>query len=74
MLVTSFDRTAAWVGPRVWKTVHSIGAYLIFLSFLATYGRLVAGSPAYLPHVVLLLAVLGLRLARRARTSRHGHT
>ncbi|MEM7357178.1 MAG: hypothetical protein AAF657_40565, partial [Acidobacteriota bacterium] len=35
MLVTSFDRPTAWVGPRVWKSVHTIGSYLIFLTFLA---------------------------------------
>ena len=65
MLATSFDRTAAWVGPRVWKRVHAIGSYLIFSSFLATYGRLLAQSTAYLPQVLLLLAVLGLRMTRR---------
>lgn len=70
MLVTSFDRTAAWVGPRVWKAGHSIGSYLIFLTFLATYGRLLTESRAYLLQTVLLLAVLGLRIARRARISR----
>ena len=70
MLVTSFDRTAAWVGPRVWKTVHSVGGYLIFLTFLATYGRRVSESLVYLPQVLLLLAVLGLRIVRRARRSR----
>ncbi|MCP5113879.1 MAG: hypothetical protein GY953_23855, partial [bacterium] len=66
MLVTSFDRTAAWVGLRVWKRGHSIGGYLIFLTFLATYGRRVSESLAYLPQVLLLLLVLGFRMARRA--------
>ncbi len=72
MLVTSFDRTAAWVGPRVWKAVHTIGGNLIYLTFLATYGRKVAESLVYLPQVVVLLVVLGLRLARRARIKRQG--
>ena len=70
MLVTSFDRTAAWVGPRVWQKGHSIGSYLICLTFLATYGRLLTESRAYLPQTAVLLVVLGLRIARRARTSR----
>ncbi len=69
MLVTSFDRTAAWVGPRVWKRVHTIGGYLIFLTFLATYARLVSGSRVYLLQVLLLLAVLGLRIAFRKSKS-----
>ncbi|MEM7352459.1 MAG: hypothetical protein AAF657_16790, partial [Acidobacteriota bacterium] len=72
MLVTSFDRPTAWVGPRVWKSVHTIGSYLIFLTFLATYARLVADKPIYLFQVALLVAVLGLRIARRARRRRSG--
>ncbi len=70
MLVTSFDRPTAWVGPRVWKTVHTIGSYLVFLSFLATYGRLLTDSRAYLFPVLVLLAALGLRIARRIRGRR----
>ena len=65
MLVTSFDRTAAWVGPRLWKRIHTIGSYLVFLTFLATYGRMLADSRAYWLQVGLLLLVLSLRLARR---------
>ena len=72
MLVTSFDRPAAWVGPRVWKTIHTIGSYLVFLTFLATYGRLASDSRIYLVQVVVLLAVLALRLVRRSRRARSG--
>ncbi len=68
MLVTSFDRPAAWVGPKVWSRVHTLGSYLIFLTFLATYGRLLADSRAFWFQVVLLLAALGLRIARSLRT------
>ena len=67
MLVTSFERPAAWVGPRVWKRLHTVGSYLVFLTFLATYGRLLADSPAYWLQVGLLLGVFGLRMARRWR-------
>ncbi len=67
MLATSFDRTAAWVGPRVWKTVHTAGGYLIFVTFLASYGPRAAESLIYLPQVLMLVAVLGLRIARRIR-------
>ncbi len=72
MLATSFDRSAAWVGPRVWKTVHTIGGYLIFVTFLTSYVGKAAESLIYLPQVVLLVAVLGLRIARRIRRSRRG--
>ncbi len=72
MLATSFDRSAAWVGPRVWKAVHTTGGYLIFATFLISYIGKAVESRIYLPQVVLLLAVLGLRIARRVRRSRHG--
>ncbi len=72
MLATSFDRTAAWVGPRVWKAVHTTGGYLIFVTFLTSYLGKAAESLIYLPQVGLLLAVLGLRIARRIRRSRRG--
>ena len=67
MLATSFDRTAAWIGPRWWKIIHTLGSYLVFLTFLATYARKAIDSWAFLPHTLLLLAVFGLRLARRFR-------
>ena len=72
MLATSFDRTAAWVGPRVWKTVHTTGGYLVFLTFFASYGGRASESLIYLPQVLLMLAVLSLRIARRIRRYRHG--
>jgi len=67
MLATSFDRSAAWVGPRLWKRGHTLGSYLIFLTFLATYARKAMDSRGFLTHVLLLLTVLALRIARRAR-------
>ena len=72
MLITSFDRPTAWVGPRIWKAVHTTGSYLVFVSFLATYGRKAAESPIYMTQVAALLAVFGLRIARRFRRSRQG--
>ncbi len=72
MLVTSFDRPAARVGPRVWKAVHTTGSYLVFVTFLATYGRKAAESPIFWTQVAALLTVFGLRIARRFRRSRRG--
>lgn len=67
MLATSFDRTAAWVGACWWKRIHTLGSNLVFVSFLATYARKATESLAFLPYTLLLLAVLGLRMARRIR-------
>lgn len=69
MLVTSFDRPAAWVGPRLWKRVHTLGGYVIFVTFLSSYGGRALESLVYLPQVLLLLSVLALRIARRLRRS-----
>ena len=30
MTATSFDRTAAWLGPRRWKRLHTVGAYYLW--------------------------------------------
>ena len=67
MAVTSFDRTAAWLGPRPWKLLHTVGGYYLWFIFVFTYlgnlGRSVwLGAP-----LALLLAVLALRIAARAR-------
>jgi len=61
MVATSFDRTAAWVGPRAWRTLHTTGIYYIWLIFLLTYLPRLAKSPAYALVIAVLLADVGLR-------------
>jgi len=63
MTATSFDRTAAWLGPRRWRRLHLTAGWFIWLVFLASYlPRTILESPAYLPFVIVLVAVLALRL------------
>jgi DMSO/TMAO reductase YedYZ heme-binding membrane subunit len=62
MSLTSFDQTAAWVGPRAWKILHTVGAYYIWISFLIAFGKRIPMSPLYILPLILLLAVLALRL------------
>ena len=63
MTATSFDRTAAWLGPHRWRRLHLTAGYYIWLVFLAAYlPRTILASPAYAPFVIVLLAVLVLRL------------
>jgi hypothetical protein len=63
MTATSFDRTAAWLGPRRWRRLHLTAGWFIWGVFLASYlPRTILVSPAYAPFVVVLLAVLALRL------------
>ena len=62
MSLTSFDRTAAWVGPRAWKVLHTSGIYYVWISFMITFGKRIPMSPLYILPLILLLAVLALRL------------
>ena len=63
MTVTSFDRTAAWLGPRRWRRLHLTAGWFIWGVFMASYlPRTILDSPAYAPFVVVLLAVLVLRV------------
>ncbi len=39
MAFTSFNRTAAWVGPRAWKALHVVGSYYLWLSFMKPSSR-----------------------------------
>lgn len=65
MTATSFDRSAAWLGPRAWKLLHTVGAHDIWLTFLVAEGKRALHDAAYWPAVGLLLLVIGLRLASR---------
>jgi DMSO/TMAO reductase YedYZ heme-binding membrane subunit len=70
LALTSFDRSAAWLGPRPWHALHWVGGYYIWISFIVTNGKRIGLNPAYALPVVLMLIVLGLRLAAWRRTVR----
>ena len=66
MTATSFDRTAAWLGPRKWKLLHRTGMYYCWFIFFFSYApRAAVESTVYLPFVIVLLGSLGLRIAAR---------
>lgn len=62
MAATSFDRTAALIGPRVWRWLHLTGGWYILLSFALNFGKRVPGDPLYLLPVALIALAAGLRL------------
>jgi methionine sulfoxide reductase heme-binding subunit len=63
MTLTSFDRPAALAGPRIWRWLHTAGAWYIWMSFALNFGKRVVISPVYwLPVSVVLLALL-IRIA-----------
>lgn len=71
MTLTSFDRTAAWLGPQRWKRLHTAGAYYLWLVFsLSFVPRAVTEPVLYAPFAAALLAALVLRLWRGAPPAR----
>jgi methionine sulfoxide reductase heme-binding subunit len=70
MTATSFDRTAAAIGPRAFRTLHLVGGYYLWLQFMVSFGKRIPDMPIYALFLIPLLAVLALRLAAMARTER----
>lgn len=70
MTATSFDRTAALVGPRAWKIIHTAGLYLTWLIFIDTYrGRIESRDQWFDVFACALVAVA--MLVRIAAAVRH---
>jgi len=67
MTVTSFDRTAAWFGPRSWRRLHLIGGWYIWISFAVAIGKRVPLDRFYWPMAALVLAAAAVRLLAMAR-------
>jgi hypothetical protein len=59
MTATSFDRTAAWLGPRRWQRLHTAGGWYLWFIFFASFAPRVGASLSY--------ALPALWIARRAR-------
>jgi methionine sulfoxide reductase heme-binding subunit len=77
MAATSFDRTAAAVGPRGWRILHLTGGYYLLFQFTVSFGTRIPDMPLYALFLIPLLAVMALRLiamasARTPRTARAG--
>lgn len=65
MAATSFDRTAAMLGPRAWRVLHMTGLWYIWISFAVAYGERLPLSAFYWPFFAVVLAMLAVRLAVR---------
>jgi len=70
MTVTSFDRTAAWLGPRKWRLLHLVGGWYIWISFAVAIGKRVPQDRFYWPMAALVLAAAAVRLFAMARRGR----
>jgi methionine sulfoxide reductase heme-binding subunit len=70
MAATSFDRTAAWLGPRKWRQLHLLGGWYIWISFAVAIGKRVPIDRFYWPMAALVLAAGIVRLVAMWRRNR----
>lgn len=63
MTATSFDRTAAWLGPRRWKALHGFGARFIWLVFFLTWLPAPGSGPIRIAFWLFVIALAALRTA-----------
>jgi len=70
MAATSFDRTAAWLGPRNWRLLHLVGGWYVWISFAVAVGKRVPIDRFYWPMAALVLAAGIVRLAAMWRRNR----
>lgn len=66
MSATSFDRTAALIGPSTWRALHLVGGYYLWLQFMVSFGKRVPAMPLYAAFLIPLLAVTMLRIIAMA--------
>lgn len=62
MTATSFDTTAAWLGRRAWKVLHTTGAWYLWLVFLLSYLSRAVHDPHYWFGVAAALIALAVRI------------
>jgi DMSO/TMAO reductase YedYZ heme-binding membrane subunit len=70
MSATSFDRTAALIGPRAWRALHLVGGYYLWFQFMVSFGMRVPAMPLYAAFLIPLLIVMALRMIAMARHPR----
>lgn len=66
MSATSFDLTAAMLGPRAWRALHLVGGYYLWFQFMVSFGKRVPAMPAYAAFLIPLLIVMAVRMIAMA--------
>ncbi|MEL6929552.1 MAG: hypothetical protein AAFO95_13065 [Cyanobacteria bacterium J06600_6] len=62
MSITSFERSAAVLGKRLWRILHTVGMYYLWLSFVTGFSeRLTESWFIYSPFVITLILAFLLR-------------
>lgn len=73
MTFTSFDHTAAWLGPRRWNALHRAGLHYVWIIFAVQWLGLASEGHLYVQALLALhLAALGTRLLARRRARSGG--
>ena len=66
MSATSFDRTAALIGPGAWRALHLVGGYYLWFQFMVSFGKRVPAMPVYAAFLIPLLIAMALRIIAMA--------
>ena len=77
MAATSFDKTAALVGPRAWRALHKIGVYYVWILLFLAYAGRAAKEPWYIPLATLIVFGMLARIVawiveQKRRTGENG--
>ena len=67
LVVTSFDRMVAWLGPKLWQRVQTTGVWTICIFFFFTNGKRIPTGGWYVLPVAILFAALIIRFAARRK-------
>jgi DMSO/TMAO reductase YedYZ heme-binding membrane subunit len=70
MAATSFDRTAAAIGPRAWRVLHTAGVYYLWFQFMVSFGMRIPGMANYALFLLPLLGAMAIRIVAAIRTRR----
>jgi sulfoxide reductase heme-binding subunit YedZ len=72
MLITSFDRPTAWLGPKRWRLLHKTGVYWLAIAYSVSMfgGLLETGGAVYAVLAALIVLALALRVAAFMQTRR----
>jgi DMSO/TMAO reductase YedYZ heme-binding membrane subunit len=70
MAATSFDRTAAAIGPRAWRVLHITGIYYLWFQFMVSFGMRIPPMPNYAWFLLPLLVVMAIRIVAAVRSRR----
>jgi methionine sulfoxide reductase heme-binding subunit len=66
LTATSFDATAAALGPRAWRALHLVGGYYLLLQFTVSFGKRVPEMPLHALFLIPLAIVFLVRMVAMA--------